>query len=81
MTWEYIKADTFFREYLPHIKSYKHKIRGFNGRGNPTNFSPEETNQIKQALSNLFKDLGCRTKYPTTNSAMCLLWHWQHLAD
>jgi hypothetical protein len=58
MIWEYIKADTFFREYLPNIKSYKHKIRGKNGRGNPVKFSPEETKQIKQALFRLFKDLG-----------------------
>jgi hypothetical protein len=62
MIWEYIKADTFFREYLPNIKSYKHKIRGFNGRGNPTDFSPEEKKQIKQALSRLFKDLGSSIK-------------------
>jgi hypothetical protein len=57
MIWKHIKADNFFREYLPNIKSYKHKIRGKNGRGNPIKFSPEETKQIKQALSMLFKDL------------------------
>lgn len=57
MTWEYIKADSFFRDYLPHIKSYKHKIRGFNGRGNPTDFSEAEKKEIKTALKKLFKDL------------------------
>ena len=57
MIWEYIKADTFFREYLPNIKSYKHKIRGKNGRGNPIEFSIEEKQQIKKALSKLFKEL------------------------
>jgi hypothetical protein len=57
MIWEYIKADTFFRECLPNIKSYKHKIRGKNGRGNPIEFSTEEMQQIKKALSKLFKDL------------------------
>jgi hypothetical protein len=62
MIWDYIKADTFFREYLPHIKSYKHKIRGKNGRGNPVDFSPEEKRKIKQALSRLFKDLGSSIK-------------------
>jgi hypothetical protein len=62
MIWEYIKADTFFREYLPHIKSYKHKIRGKNGRGNPVDFSPEEKKEIKKALSRLFKDLECSVK-------------------
>lgn len=59
MIWKHIKADTFFREYLPEIKSYKHKIRGKNGRGNPIEFSPDEKQQIKKALSKLFKDLGC----------------------
>lgn len=57
MIWEYIKADTFFRGYLPNIKSYKHKIRGKNGRGNPVEFSHNEKQQIKKALSKLFKDL------------------------
>jgi hypothetical protein len=54
---KYIKADTFFREYLPQIKSYKHKIRGKNGRGNPCQFTKEEVQLIKWALSELFKDL------------------------
>jgi len=62
MIWNYIKADTFFKEYLPNIKSYKHKIRGKNGRGNPIEFSTAETKQIKQVLSKLFKDLGSSIK-------------------
>ena len=53
----FIKADTFFREYLPGVKSYKHKIRGKNGRGNPTEFTDEEKNQIKFALKKLFKEM------------------------
>lgn len=57
MVFNYIKADTFFREYLPHIKSHKHKIRGKNGRGNPVEFSEAEKKQIKAALKSLFKDL------------------------
>lgn len=57
MIWDYIKADTFFREYLPTIKSHKHKIRGKNGRGNPVEFSAAEKKQIKAALKSLFKDL------------------------
>ena len=57
MIWNFIKAETFFKNYLPHIKSYKHKIRGKNGRGNPIEFSPDEKRQIRQALSKLFKDL------------------------
>jgi len=57
MIWDFIKADKFFAKYLPHIKSYKHKIRGFNGRGNPTDFSEAEKKEIKTALKKLFKDL------------------------
>lgn len=57
MVFNYIKADTFFREYLPHIKSHKHKIRGKNGRGNPVEFSAAEKKKIKAALKSLFKDL------------------------
>lgn len=62
MIWNYIKADPFFKNYLPHIKCHKHKIRGKNGRGNPIEFSPDEKQQIKQALSRLFKDLGSSIK-------------------
>jgi hypothetical protein len=58
MIWNYIKADSFFRDYLPQIKSYKHKIRGKNGRGNPVDFSPEERKEIKRALRKLMKDIG-----------------------
>ena len=55
--WDYIKADSFFKDYLPHIKSYKHKLRGKNGRGNPVDFSEAEKKEIKTALKKLFKDL------------------------
>jgi hypothetical protein len=55
--FKYIKADQFFPAYLPHIKSYKNKIRGKNGRGNPTDFSDAEKREIKAALRKLFKDL------------------------
>ena len=57
MIWNFIKADTFFREYQPNIKSHKHKIRGKNGRGNHVEFSAAEKKQIKSALKLLFKDL------------------------
>jgi hypothetical protein len=53
--FNYINADAFFSEYLPHIKSYKHKIRGKNGRGNPIEFSSSEKKQIKSALKLLLK--------------------------
>lgn len=48
--WTYIKADSFFRDYLPHIKNYRHKIRRKNGRGNPLEFTDDEKKQIKEAL-------------------------------
>lgn len=57
MIWEFIKADTFFREYLPHIKSYKHKIRGKNGRGNPVEFTDQEKKEIKAAVKKMAKDI------------------------
>jgi hypothetical protein len=53
--WKYIKADTFFKDYLPHIKSHKFKIRGLNSRGNPIDFSKDEKKQIKKAA---YKMLG-----------------------
>lgn len=57
MTWNYIKADTFFKNYLPNIKSYKHKIRGKNGRGNPVEFSEQDKKLIAKGLEKLFKDI------------------------
>lgn len=55
--FDYIKADSFFRDYLPRIKSHKHKIRGKNGRGNPVDFSEAEKKEISAALKKLFKDI------------------------
>jgi hypothetical protein len=57
MIWKFIKADNFFPKYCPSIKSYKHKIRGINWRGNPTEFSEEEKKQIRVGLKHLLKDL------------------------
>ena len=48
--WKYIKADRFFADYLPHIKSHKFKIRGFNSRNNPIDFSKEELKEINAAI-------------------------------
>lgn len=55
--WKYIKADPFFADYLPHIKSHKFKMRGTNSRNNPVDFSQDEKKQIKLALKQLFKDI------------------------
>jgi hypothetical protein len=57
MIWKFIKADTFFKERLPKIKSYKHKIRGKNGRGNPVDFNQDEKLQINAELKKLVKEL------------------------
>jgi hypothetical protein len=55
--FNFIKADKFFPEYLPHIKNYKRKISGKNGRGNPVEFSPSELSEIKGAIKKMAKDL------------------------
>jgi len=48
---KYINSSQFFKDYLPSIKSVRHKIRGKNGRGNPTKFSQTEEKQINQAIA------------------------------
>ena len=51
--WKYIKADSFFKDFLPHIKSHKFKIRGYNSRNNAINFSKEEKAEIKKAIKKI----------------------------
>jgi hypothetical protein len=51
--WKYIKADSFFADFLPHIKSHKFKIRGSNSRNNPIDFSKEEMKEINSAIKKL----------------------------
>ena len=53
---KYINSSQFFKDYLPDIKSVRHKIRGKNGRGNPTKFSQTEEKQINQAILLMAKD-------------------------
>lgn len=60
--FNYINAAAFFSEYLPHIKSYKHKLRGKNGRGNVVDFTDKEKKEINAALKKLFKELGTVAK-------------------
>lgn len=55
--WNYIKADTFFKDYLPQIKSHKFKIRGSNSRNNPVSFSRTEKRQIKDAIRQMIKEV------------------------
>jgi hypothetical protein len=56
MIWKYIKADTFFADYLPEVKSHKFKIRGANSRDNEIDFSKQEKKQINEALRKLIKE-------------------------
>lgn len=51
--WNYIKADSFFADFLPHIKSHKFKIRGFNSRNNPIDFSKGELKEINKAIKKI----------------------------
>jgi hypothetical protein len=60
--WKYIKADTFFADYLPHIKSHKFKIRGKNSRNNPIEFSDKEKKQINRAIIKMIKDKKIKLK-------------------
>ena len=53
---KHINSSQFFKDYLPSIKSVRHKIRGKNGRGNPTKFSQTEEKQIDKAILLMAKD-------------------------
>lgn len=53
----HINAEKFFKKYLPHIKRYKHKMRGKDSAGKPLDFSPDERKEIIKALDIMFKDL------------------------
>lgn len=57
MIWKYIKADSFFRDYLPNIKNYKRKISGKSGKGQPLEFSSTEKKEIKAAIVRLLKNI------------------------
>lgn len=55
--FEFIKADKFFKKYLPHIVNFKHKMRGKSGRGKELDFTPEEKKEIMQAIRKMFRDI------------------------
>lgn len=57
MIWKYIKADSFFKDYLPSIKNHKRKISGRSGKGQPLEFSSLEKKEIKAALRKLLSEL------------------------
>ena len=56
-TFDYIKAAAFFPDYAPKVKNWKHKMRGFNGRGNPMEFSKDDIKEITKGLKKLYHDL------------------------
>lgn len=51
-----LNAALFFKEYLPHIKNVKHKMRGKDGNGKAIDFSEEEKKQIAEAVQKQSKD-------------------------
>jgi hypothetical protein len=55
--FDYIKANQFFPKYCPKIKSYMHKLRGLNGRGNPMKFTPEDIQMIKEGLQKMMDQI------------------------
>lgn len=55
--WKYIKADSFFKDCVPEIKSHKFKIRGSNSRGNPSDFNKDEKKEIKRAIRKMLSEL------------------------
>lgn len=55
--FKYIVANKFFPQYAPRVKSWKHKLRGKNGRGNPIEWSEQDKADIKAGLKKLFTHL------------------------
>lgn len=51
--FSFINATAFFPKFCKHITSWKHKLRGKNGRGNPCEFSPEELDQIQVGIDKI----------------------------
>lgn len=56
-TWAYLKADPFFRDYLPKLKQHRNKIRKKNGRGNQIDFSKADEKQIRAAIEKMFNEI------------------------
>lgn len=57
MIFKYIKAANFFPDFAPEVHNWKHKMRGFNGRGNHMEFSAQDKAIIKKALTKLGMEL------------------------
>lgn len=56
MIWDYINAKRFFENYCPEVKNYKHKIRGYSGRGKPISFTDEDKKLIRKALKEMIAE-------------------------
>jgi hypothetical protein len=54
---DYVVAKRFFPTYCAGIRSWQHKLRGRNGRGNPMTFSDQDRKVIRRGLDNLIADL------------------------
>ncbi len=57
MIFKFIKGASFFPAYAPHVKDWKKKMSGKNGRGKPASFNDQDNRQIKRGIKKLFKDL------------------------
>lgn len=53
---DFLSAKYFFKVYCPTVKSWVHKQRGWNGRGNPVVFSDEDIAAIEKGLVRMHED-------------------------
>lgn len=57
----FINATAFFPAHCPNITSWKHKLRGMNGRGNPVAFTDQELDQIQRGIERISKSFASTT--------------------
>ena len=48
--FDFVKGSNIHKKYVPHIKNFMHKARGFNGKGKPITFSEQEEKDFKDAV-------------------------------
>lgn len=55
--FKYVKAASFIPAFtdIKFTAMVKHKLRGKDGNGNPTDFSEEEKQQIREGLKKMLK--------------------------
>jgi hypothetical protein len=60
----HLNAKKFFAKYLPHIKRYEHKMRGYDTNKKPLDFTEAEKKQIIKAVNQFAKEIkqSCDTK-------------------